>query len=125
MTAHILRLPLPEAAFARLTAIQREANIADEAISAARLVLRAPGSFDGQIIRDACAVLQTYGDGTDYLTAEAMIFALNRREWQARNLPQETPAAVARKFAHRWPSILGFGAVWAAIMLALSGWVGV
>lgn len=35
----------------------------------------------------------------------------------------ETPADVARSFAHRWPEVLIGGAVGAVVLLAISGWL--
>jgi hypothetical protein len=124
MTIH--RLALPESAYARLTDRQRAANIAEERaehVQTARAILRGQERYSNDVLRDACSALQAWGDGFDHLTADAMIQALNRREWQARNLPQETPADVARGFAHRWPEVLIWGAVIAAGMLAGTGWL--
>lgn len=128
MTAHnVIRLPVPEAAFDRIVARDREANIAAErvqAVKTARAVLRAPEAFTDAILRDACAALQAWGDATDYCQADAMIFALNKREWQARNCPRpETSADVARRFAHRWPEIVSWGAFVAVALLWATGWV--
>ena len=83
MSAHILRFPADPTIFARLTERQRAANISEEraeAVEDARAVLKSPKRHSDQILRDACAVLQAWGDGHDYLTADAMIVALNRRE---------------------------------------------
>jgi dissimilatory sulfite reductase (desulfoviridin) alpha/beta subunit len=123
MTIH--RLALPESAYARLTDRQRAANIAEERaehVQTARAIIRGQDRYSNDQLRDACSALQAWGDGFDHLTADAMIQALNRREWQARNLPQETPADVARGLAHRWPEVLGWGAVIAAGMLVGTGW---
>ena len=131
MTTHnVIRLPVPEAAFDRIVARDREANIAAErvqAVKTARAVLRAPEAFTDAILRDACAALQAWGDATDYLQADAMIFALNKRErdraHEAAKAAAETPADVARRFAHRWPEIVSWGAFVAVAMLSATGWL--
>ncbi len=116
MTAHnVIRLPVPEAAFDRIVARDREANIAAErvqAVKTARAVLRAPEAFTDAILRDACAALQAWGDATDYLQADAMIFALNKRERdQAHEAARrETSASIALRHLPKWPALLA-GAV--------------
>jgi len=131
MTAHnVIRLPLDVTVFDRLNAHQRNANIAAERadwVRIARQVLRSPKYYTDQELRDACATLQAWGDATDYLQADAMIFALNKRErdraHEAAKAAAETPADVARRFAHRWPEIVAGGAVLAVLMLAGTGWL--
>ena len=63
----------------------------------------------------------------DYLTADAMILTLNRRERQraheAAKAAAETPADVARRFAHRWPEIVAWGAFVAVALLWATGWL--
>lgn len=123
----ILRLPIDETAFTRLVQRERAANIAaerDEAVKTARSVLRSPKRHSDQILRDACAVLQAWGDGTDYLTADAMIFALNRRErLRANEAKQLTSARIAMQHKNRWPAIVGWGALLALVMLGGTGWL--
>ena len=131
MTAHnVIRLPLDVTVFDRLNAHQRNANIAAERadwVRIARQVLRSPKYYADQELRDACAVLQAWGDATDYLQADAMIFALNKRErdraHEAAKAAAETPADVARRFAHRWPEIVSWGAFVAVAMLSATGWL--
>ena len=131
MTAHnVIRLPLDTTVFDRLNAHQRNANIAaerDDWVRIARQVLRSPKYCTDQELRDACATLQAWGDATDYLQADAMIFALNKRErdraHEAAKAAAETPADVARRFARRWPEIVSWGAVLAVLMLAGTGWL--
>ena len=126
MTA-VTYLPNLAAACDRITARQRAANIAEEraeALSTARKVLANAERYPAQVVRDASDAAVLWGDGMDQQTAELEIFRLNRREWQARNCPRrETPADVARSFAHRWPEVLICGAVGAAVLLAVSGWL--
>lgn len=124
MTAHnVIRLPVPEAAFDRIVARDREANIAAErvqAVKTARAVLRAPEAFTDAILRDACAALQAWGDATDYCQADAMIFALNKREFIARNCPRpETSRDVLMGMRDRWGEIIVWGFV---VMVAV--WIG-
>lgn len=131
MTAHnVIRLPVPEAAFDRIVARDREANIAAErvqAVKTARAVLRAPEAFTDAILRDACAALQAWGDATDYLQADAMIFALNKRERdQAHEAARrETSASIALRHLPKWPALLA-GAVafvgfwWGVVALVMA-----
>ena len=131
MTAHnVIRLPLDVTVFDRLNAHQRNANIAAERadwVRIARQVLRSPKYYTDQELRDACATLQAWGDATDYLQADAMIFALNKRErdraHEAAKAAAETPADVARRFARRWPEIVSWGAFVAVAMLSATGWL--
>ena len=113
---NIARLPLDTAAFDRLTANQRNANIAAERadwVRIARAVLRSPKYHPDDVLRDACAALQAWGDGFDHLTADAMIQVLNQRDrMRAHEIARrsvETPADVARPY---WPQVaaivLGF-----------------
>ena len=144
----VLRFPAPSAALDRIVARDRAENIAAEraqavkaardraeniaaeraqAVKAARAVLRSPETFPDTILRDACAALQVWGDATDYMTADAMIFALNRRDrmraHEEARRAVETPAEVAAMHAHRWLAIIGGGALIAALMLAGTGWL--
>ena len=130
MSAVLLSMPLNEAACARLTHRQAVANIeADRAewVAIARKALRLAEHQSDAILRDACAVLQAWGDATDYLQADAMILTLNRKEreraHEAAKAAAETPADVARRFAHRWPEIVAGGAFVAVALLAGTGWL--
>lgn len=115
MTAILLSMPLNEAACARLTHRQAVANIeADRAewVAIARKALRLAEYQSDAVLRDACAVLQAWGDATDYLQADAMIFALNKRERDRAHeaARQETSARIALRHLPRWPALLA-GAV--------------
>lgn len=130
MSAVLLSMPLNEAACARLTHRQAVANIeADRAewVAIARKALRLAEYQSDAVLRDACAVLQAWGDATDYLQADAMILTLNRKEWEraheAAKAAAETPADVARRFAHRWPEIVAWGAFVAVAMLSATRWL--
>jgi len=111
MTAHVLSFPTDDAIFARLTDRQRLANLAEEraeAVETARYIIDHPHGYSDDQLRTACGFYMTHGNGgVHYLLADQHIYAINRREWQARNCPRpETPADVARRFAHRWPAVL-------------------
>lgn len=110
MTA-IIRFPADDAIFARLTERQRLANLAEEraeAVETARYIIDHPHGYSDDQLRTACGFYMTHGTGgVHYLRADQHIYAINRREWQARNCPRpETSADVARRFAHRWPAVL-------------------
>lgn len=119
MTA-LVRFPNTPADFQRLTERQRRDNLVEDA----RAVLRSPEAHPDRIILDACAVLQAWGDGTDWLTADAMIFAVNRRERLANAdaTRLETPREVAARHAHRWPALAVGSAVAALVLLQFTGW---
>lgn len=129
MTAILLSMPLNEAACARLTHRQAVANIeADRAewVAIARKALRLAEYQSDAVLRDACAVLQAWGDATDYLQADAMIFALNKRERDRAHeaARQETSARIALRHLPRWPALLA-GAVafigfwWGVVAVAM------
>ena len=127
MTA-IIRFPADDAIFARLTEQQRLANLAEEraeAVETARYIIDHPHGYSDDQLRTACGFYMTHGNGgVHYLRADQHIYAINRREWQARNCPRpETPMDVARRFAHRWPEILSWGAFVAVALLWATGWL--
>ena len=130
MMGQLVRLPLDVTVFDRLNAHQRNANIAAERadwVRIARQVLRSPKYYTDQELRDACATLQAWGDGSDYLTADAMILTLNRKDreraHEVAKAAAEKPADVARRFAHRWPEIVSWGAFVAVALLWATGWL--
>ena len=127
MTA-IIRFPADDAIFARLTERQRLANLAAEraeAVETARYIIDHPYGYSDDQLRAACGFYMTHGNGGGhYLRADQHIYAINRREWQARNCPRpETSADVARRFAHRWPEIVSWGAFVAVALLWATGWL--
>ena len=127
MTA-VLRFPTDDAIFARLTERQRLANLAEEraeAVETARYIIDHPYGYSDDQLRAACGFYMTHGNGgVHYLRADQHIYAINRREWQARNCPRpETSRDVVRRFAHRWPEILSWGALGALALLAGTGWL--
>ena len=128
MTCTLHRFPADDAIFARLTERQRLANLAEEraeAVETARYIIDHPCGYSDDQLRTACGFYMTHGNGgVHYLRADQHIYAINRREWQARNCPRpETPADVARRFAHRWPEIVSWGAFVAVVLLKLTGWL--
>lgn len=126
-------LPNLTAACARINARAKAEHVAEEAqleavraeraewVSKARATLRHPEHMPAQILRDACAVLQAWGDGTDYLEADAMIFALNRRErMQAHDAAREERARIAMQ--GKQLGAVAFGVlVTVAVIVALHG----
>lgn len=103
------------------------ARLADQAIwwgqqvQNARAALRSPDLYSDDELRDFCATLQSrWGDATDYCQADAMIFALNKREFIARNCPRpETSRDVLMGMRDRWGEIIVWGFV---VMVAV--WIG-
>ena len=127
-TAAIIRFPADDAIFARLTERQRLANLAAEraeAVETARYIIDHPYGYSDDQLRAACGFYMTHGNGgVHYLRADQHIYAINRREWQARNCPRpETSRDVVRRFAHRWPEILSWGALGALALLWATGWL--
>lgn len=127
MTA-IIRFPADDAIFARLTERQRLANLAAEraeAVETARYIIDHPCGYSDDQLRAACGFYMTHGNGgVHYLRADQHIYAINRREWQARNCPRpETSRDVVRRFAHRWPEIVSWGAFVAVALLWATGWL--
>lgn len=131
----LLRLPLTETAFSRLTERQRIANQAEEraeALHIARKALRAPDHYDDQIIRDACSVLETWGNGMDWLLADQAIHALNLRERQRahkvaldaamRAEADETPVRIAMRSRPEMLAV-GQGLILAVLVAVAFGWV--
>lgn len=99
-------------------------NDPQDRLDLARSMLVSQIFYSDDELREACAVLQTYGDGHDYLIADAMIQALNRKEFIARNCPpQETPADVLMGMRDRVPEILLGAAIGAVVILAWAGWL--
>lgn len=133
MTSHnIIRLPLDVTVFDRLNARQRLANLAEEraeAVQTCKDIIDDPRGYSDAQLREVCGFYMAQpvsagGGGVHYLRADQHIYAINRREWQARNCPRpETPADVARRFAHRWPEVLIWGALGALALLAGTGWL--
>jgi len=128
MTAHnVIRLPLDVTVFDRLNAHQRNANIAAEraeAVETARYIIDHPHGYSDDQLRTACGFYMTHGNGgVHYLRADQHIYAINRREWQARNCPRpETSRDVLMGMRDRWDQIIVWGfAVMVAVWIGLGG----
>ncbi len=129
MTAQLSHLPGMKARCARITAnahAERDADDRAEWVRKARATLRHPEHMPAQILRDACAVLQAWGDGTDWLEADAMLFALNKRErMRAHDAARETSARIALRHLPRWPALLAgavaFTGFWWGVVAVVMG----
>ena len=111
MTA-VRNLPNMTARMDRIVRRQREANIAKD-LKDARNMLRSPNFYDTEKLRWACSILETYGDGMDYLTADQMIQKLNRDERMAqRRHPEPTLEDLKRQG-------VSVALVWAFIAVAV------
>ena len=110
------------------------ARLADQAIwwgqqvRNARAALRSPDLYSDDELRDACATLQSrWGDATDYMTADAMIYALNQREQMQRHAVAqeavETSRDVLMGMRDRWGEILLCAGIGGVVLLKLTGWV--
>lgn len=132
MTGSVAYLPNLAEACDRMTARAKAEHAAEEAqlaavkaeraewVSKARSTLRHPEHQPAQILRDACAVLQAWGDGTDWLEADAMIFALDKRtRMQAHDAARETAARIAFRHMDRWPDIIAGGVALVAYVWVL------
>ena len=132
MTCTLHHFPTDDAIFARLTERQRLANNAAEraeAVQTCKDIIDDPRGYSDAQLREVCGFYMAQpvsagGGGVHYLRADQHIYAINKREWQARNCPRpETSADVARRFAHRWPEIVSWGALVAVALLWATGWV--
>lgn len=96
MTAQLHRFPTSAAFVA-----QREAEARrQEIVATARAVLRGAARHSDAILTEACAALQTWGDATDWLQADAMLLALRQRERRLVPIvPRPKPAVRADEAA--------------------------
>jgi len=90
MTAANHHFPVPAAYMAQREAEARRIEI----VAAARGVLRSAARHDDAILNEACVALQTWGDSTDWLQADAMLLAVRRR---ARLRAHDAAKIAARK----------------------------
>ena len=128
MTATVTYHPRLADACDRINARAAAENIAAEraqAIADCKRIIDHPRGYSDAQLREVCGFYMTHGNGgVHYLRADQHIYAINRREWQARNCPRpETPADVARRFARRWPEVLIWGALGAVVILKVAGWI--
>ena len=91
MTAQLRHLPNMVTRMDRVTQAERAANIARD-LEDARFQLANPTLFNDATLRWSCSILETYGNGSDYLRADQMIHALNLKE------RQDAHATVRRRF---------------------------
>lgn len=93
----------------------RPPHIADaraELVKHARAILRRPDRHSHEDVLTACYYAKQFGDEDDKALAK-----------RARQDAAETSADVARRFAHRWPGVLIWGALGAFVLLAGTGWL--
>ena len=124
MTASILAFRTTPETFTRLTERQRAANIAAEraqAIADCKRIIDDPRGYTDAQLREVCGFYMTHGNGGDhYLRADAHIYAINKREFIARNCPRpETSRDVLMGMRDRWDQIIVWGFV---VMVAV--WIG-
>lgn len=113
----LVRFPAAEGIFDRLTEQQRRANIAaerEEHRQAALFVIRNHAWHSRQDVEDAWVNLAIYGTDHERQVARDKIADLTA--------PQ-SPLDVVRDHRARWPAIIAYGAVGAAILLAFTGWL--
>lgn len=113
MSALILRFPL--AASVPPDQPDRQTEI----VATARAVLRSAARHDDAILTEACVALQTWGDGTDWLEADAMLMAIRIR---ARRRAHEAAEAEGRKGTIRRAlvDVAGLAVIVAVALLILS-----
>ena len=90
-------------------------HIADaraELVKHARAILRRPDRHSHEDVLTACYYAKQFGDEDDKALAK-----------RARQDAAETSADVARRFAHRWPEIVSWGAFVAVALLWATGWL--
>lgn len=123
----LLRLPLDETVFARLTQRERDANTAAEwaeAVAEAQRIIDDPRGYTDAQLREICGAYMACGaGGVHYLRADQLLFAINRREQIARNKAAQSSWAVVKEQRERWPEVLIWGVVGAAALLAATGWL--
>jgi hypothetical protein len=90
MTAQLHYFPVPAAYMAQREAEARRVEI----VAAAHAVLRSAARQDDAILTEACVALQTWGDSTDWLQADAMLLAIRLR---ARRKAHDAAKIAARK----------------------------
>ncbi|MBA3912158.1 MAG: hypothetical protein C0524_20325, partial [Rhodobacter sp.] len=79
----------------RINARAAAENIAAEraqAIADCKRIIDDPRGYTDAQLREVCGFYMTHGNGGDhYLRADAHIFAINKREFIARNCPRPEP----------------------------------
>lgn len=128
MTATVTYHPRLADACDRINARAAAENIAAEraqAIADCKRIIDDPRGYTDAQLREVCGFYMTHGNGGDhYLRADAHIFAINKREFIARNCPRpKTSMEVAMQHKDRWPEILIYAAIGAVVILKVAGWV--
>lgn len=96
MTATVTYHPRTADCCDRINARAAAENVAAEraqAIADCKRIIDDPRGYDDAQLREVCGFYMTHGNGGDhYLRADAHIFAINKREFIARNCPRPEPA---------------------------------
>jgi hypothetical protein len=115
MTATVIYHPRLADACDRIIAAERAQAIAD-----CKRIIDDPRGYDDAQLREVCGFYMTYGNGGDhYLRADAHIFAINKREFIARNCPRPEPEPVISEPAKQLAALVLGGLL--AIALAVWG----
>lgn len=115
MTATVIYHPRLADACDRIIAAERAQAIAD-----CKRIIDDPRGYDDAQLREVCGFYMTYGNGGDhYLRADAHIFAINKREFIARNCPRPEPEPVISEHAKQLAALVIGGLL--AIALAVWG----
>ena len=122
MTATVTWHPRTADCCDRINARAAAENIAAEraqAIADCKRIIDDPRGYDDAQLREVCGFYMTYGNGGDhYLRADAHIFALNKREFIARNCPRPEPEPVISEHAKQLAALVIGGLV----AVALAAW---
>ena len=127
MTATVTYHPRLADACDRINARAAAENIAAEraqAIADCKRIIDDPRGYTDAQLREVCGFYMTHGNGGDhYLRADAHIFAINKREFIARNCPRpETSRDVLMGMRDRWDQIIIWGfVVVVAVWIGLGG----
>lgn len=130
----LLRLPLDETVFARLTQRERDANTAAEwaeAVAEAQRIIDDPRGYTDAQLREICGAYMASGaGGVHYLRADQHIYAINMREIQARNrqkilIPREPDEPLWRDVIAGGVAVIAWGVAviafgWAVLSLVLA-----
>lgn len=121
----LLRLPLDETVFARLTQRERDANISEEnaeLLATAVDVLHDWERYEPKTVRAAITTANRIGDGYAVQMADKVQYQLNMREIQARNrqkilIPREPDEPLWRDVIAGGVAVVAFG--WAVLTLVM------
>lgn len=119
MTAQIHKFRLRPEFAALLEARQNRADI----VAAARAILRSPAAHSDAILHEACVALTTWGDGADWLEADAMTYAIALRQRRERH--EAARLAVSRREAPTGRIRRALGVLAGAVAFAAVSWAGI